>query len=164
MLIEDAALVSEVFPSDSIIKNKNKAAKHRGAAASATGSASRAGRLVQSMATPIWLCLYLAAPNCPVSLKAKLKAHIAESSSLGSVINAGSVYTPDDDFAEDQFDTSYEYTLPGKSRRRRVMSDRPMLTGRSQHMYVYFYIHIYIHIYVHIYTYIYIYIYIRTQE
>ena len=90
MLIEDAALVSEVFPSDSIIKNKNKAAKHRGAAASATGSASRAGRLVQSMATPVWLCLYLAAPNCPVSLKAKLKAHIAESSSLGSVINAGS--------------------------------------------------------------------------
>lgn len=81
-LVSGIALECEVFPSDSIVAGKAVRAKK----SSQTKTTSVAGGQSTSvscgqystMATPVWLTLYVLAPNCMCNPKSRIKKHIAE--------------------------------------------------------------------------------------
>ena len=74
VLLKDAGLESEVFPSDHIVMGRKKAREKRGCPSDSGG----ADGLVSTMATPVWLLLYLLLPNCACNSKSRVKEHIAE--------------------------------------------------------------------------------------
>ena len=73
-LLKHVNLVSEVFPSERIVTGKKTAKAKRGLAPDSSGEHG----LVCTMATLVWLLLYLLFPNCLCNSKSRVKKGIAE--------------------------------------------------------------------------------------
>ena len=70
-------LKCEIFPSSKIISGKRVAKEKKGFQADTT--LTTVGN-VYTMASPVWLLLYLLSPNCMINARARVKQHIAEKS------------------------------------------------------------------------------------
>jgi hypothetical protein len=73
ILLKNVNLVSEVFHSERIVTGKKTAKANRGLAPDSSGEHG----LACTMATPIWLLLYLLFPNCSCTSKSRVKKGIA---------------------------------------------------------------------------------------
>ena len=78
-VIRSDKLKCEVSPSHNIIAGKRAAKEKKGFKAN-VGTTSTAGGNVYTMASPVWLLLYLLSPNCMCNAKTRVKQHIAERS------------------------------------------------------------------------------------
>ena len=78
-LVSDIALQCDVFPSDQIVTGKALASRKKRPATSVSGGRATSVSGGQStMASPVWLILFVLAPNCTCNPKARIKQHIAQ--------------------------------------------------------------------------------------